>query len=636
MTDTGRERLWTAAVFALAALYCLARVWRGLELAEEGHILYPSWQVARGALPYRDFYHLYGPALFLLNGALYRLCGADLWITRVSLVVLEALVAALLYRTARSVAPRRFALLAAALAAVVWGSPGWVFTTPYANHYAIALILLGLQAVVTARGRFVRACVLAGVCFALAGLFKQTSGAFAFLGLGLFVVWDHTSGATVRFPGGDAGARVVRVAFLAAALAIAVLYLRPASTPWTSAMLLTPITVSIAALAIRELRGRVAAPQRGAWGLIAASAGFAVPLVGCAAFYAAHGALGDLMFNVLRVPTLLRWFDPLAVPPSRVVLIAALSLAGGAAVRAARTAGSLWRRRAAAAVAVACLSAAAAALALLVHRPGWQWQLVWGVALLPFVAVWGALPLVLPEIVAWLPRSLRPTAEPPPPMALFFFAGSAGLLLFYPSGDLYHLLMSLPLFLPLVAAGTACWSRVPAGGRRGESVAFAVVSGMAVVLCLPFVSLQVRVSGIPASAAVFARASGITGAAGQFEQAADLVRYLESLPPERPLLILVNQPLLYFLSGRDSALAREEYLLYLVGFGLIRDDDARAQVPESMIIERLAGAQPIVVDYGSAAPNKFRRMFPEAARFLDTHYQPVRVIGRYRVLTWAG
>ncbi|HJW70340.1 MAG TPA: hypothetical protein VJ829_13340, partial [Candidatus Binatia bacterium] len=44
--------LWTAA-----ALYFVLGITRTLEGTDEGHLVYMSWRVSQGALPYRDFHH---------------------------------------------------------------------------------------------------------------------------------------------------------------------------------------------------------------------------------------------------------------------------------------------------------------------------------------------------------------------------------------------------------------------------------------------------------------------------------------------------------------------------------------------------------------------------------------------------
>src|SRR5207247_9965012 len=132
------------AVGAVAALYFLGVALRTIEWTDEGQIVYPSWRVADGAVPYVDFHHLYGPSVFLLNGALLALFGRDLRTIRLSLVVVKAAVAALVYAAARRLAPRPVAFAAAAVLIAAWGVPIWLCNTPYASYYGSALCLASL------------------------------------------------------------------------------------------------------------------------------------------------------------------------------------------------------------------------------------------------------------------------------------------------------------------------------------------------------------------------------------------------------------------------------------------------------------------------------------------------------------
>src|SRR5207247_7123911 len=62
------------------------------------------------------------------------------------------------------------------------------------------------------------------------------------------------------------------------------------------------------------------------------------------------------------------------------------------------------------------------------------------------------------------------------------------------------------------------------------------------------------------------------------------------------LLVLVDQPMLYFLAGRRSALSGDEYVFYVVGAGYMADQVARTLVDEQDAIRDLARTRPVVVD----------------------------------------
>src|SRR5207249_791576 len=89
--------LWLAALGGLAALYFHGTVMSTIELMDEGQVVYSSWRVAEGEMPYVGFHQLYGPSVFFVNGALLKLFGVDLRVIRLSLVALKALVAVLAY-----------------------------------------------------------------------------------------------------------------------------------------------------------------------------------------------------------------------------------------------------------------------------------------------------------------------------------------------------------------------------------------------------------------------------------------------------------------------------------------------------------------------------------------------------------
>jgi hypothetical protein len=632
-----RETAIAAVLFAASAAYFSLGIERGIELTDAGMLLYPSWRVARGpAAPELDFMQVFGPANFVLNGALLRWFGADLSVVRGSLVVIKATAAVLAYLATWIGAGRLAGLLVYALVVAVWGVPNWVFNTPYPNHYALTLTLLAPLAAVALRRRFLAAWLAAGVCCGAAATFKQTSGVFTLLGLGLYLVWDPGAGAGPPFPGGRPAARGVRALFLAGALAVCVAYQWPQNAAWNVALLFGPAAICLALLGAREWRAAVEAPERGAWGLLAAGLGFALPLIAWAVYFALSGGASTAYLESLAsLPGLIHWFEPLTPPPSRAVLIIVLMTAVVIAVRVARRLVYTAARWIASAVAVLSIVAIAVVVPRTFAAPDDYWELIWPTALLPFAVTWAALPFLFAEIAAWSPGRLQ-TAPAPPLFALFACLAISAQLLFYPSSDFAHLLMALPLFLPPAAMLAVRWYRVPnPGGRAGRAAAAATVVGMVALLAAPFGGLLIGTLGEPVAKRSFARAPGVRGSGDRFEQAAELVQYLDAQAPALPLFVLGNESLLYLLSGRDSILPREEFLFYMIGFGAITRDDARALLSADAMVDRIRSSAPIVVDYTDHRGHRFRRTYPEVAFYLDTHYRVAKEIGPYRVLGWA-
>ena len=614
-----RRGLAALALLCVAAVYFSLSLPLGLELGDGGMILYPSWRVARGAVPYRDFTQLFGPSLFYANAAVLAVFGPDLYALRWVVLAVKLTTVGLVYLGARRVAGPAWALAAAAFATVLWGAPWWLFTTPYANHFALALCLAGLWLSLALPAPLVVRCAAAGLCFGLAATFKQTSGLFGLMALALSLLLapaDERLAGPPWFAGALGAA--LRWLTLAGSAAVVIAYLAPQQTAWTLLALAAPTAALLVLLARREWRGALDPATRaaGAAGILAAGAAAALPLLGYALFFAAHGALRDFVFNTARgLPERVHWFVPYFAP----AWPAWVGVAGGVSLLVAARAwgrGAAWRGWAA--------LAALAAIAV-----GWA---VWADAALGGANAFGALALVLP-LLAWagvaeLARAPRPPAAP----ARFAVFAVVSLLFLYPGGDLWHVAMIAPAFLPLAAhLGERGLGEV--APRRGAPLRLAV-GGLALLLALPF--LHGLVSALLAARGVAparAGARGIVDPSPRFRAAAALGDYLAQRPGA-PLLVTGNDSLFYVLAGRDSALAADEFVLYLVSFGVVADDTARELLPEPRVLERLAAAQPTIVE--APGSERFRRVYPQAAAWIDAHYRAAPAPAPYRVLEWSG
>jgi hypothetical protein len=230
--------------------------------------------------------------------------------------------------------------------------------------------------------------------------------------------------------------------------------------------------------------------------------------------------------------------------------------------------------------------------------------------------------------------------EPWPVLGLFYFFGLTSLLLLYPAADFWHVVMGLPAWLPLLAFQLERFRCPPdARGRPGrtERRSALLVAILVLALCAPFVDTLRFVQRTQHGEAPLARASGIVGWPPRFTEAVEVIRYLDSLPKEAPLLVIANEQMIYFLAGRSSVITDGEYVLYLVGADAIAGDDARALLPEQRLIERLESAKPLIVDYtGNPMSQRFRNAFPRTATYVEIRYRLQQAVGQYRVLAWAG
>ena len=658
MSAPGRRYGTGVVLFVLAACYFSLGRTLSLEWTDEGMIVYPSWLVAGGATPYLEFRHVYGPSLFFLNGALFRLFGPDLAVIRLALVVVKAGVATSVYAASRALAPWPFAFLAYVLCVAVWGTPWWVFNTPYANHYSLLFNFLALLGFLALRHRFRLACAVAGVGFGLAATFKLTSGIFALVGFVLFLLWNTAAagaaGSRTRSARLAWGVRLIRSAALAAAFAVPLAYVGRRNTVWNLLVLCAPLAVNIVLLSWREARARLdpEGRRRSVVGMLWAVVGLAAPLGVYVLYYAHLGSLDRLVADLLtELPSRFTWFVPLSAPDFRPTLL------GFAAVSAVLAVWQ-WRRaplgRSGIAVAALLLCGCLAALLVVVRdaaaapgiRPylflmGWYGDVIPVVGAIPFVtvacvtfAIWrGAHRPGAP------PRDGAESADGDSPLGVFYFFAVVSLLFLYPAADFWHLIMGLPAFLPLLAFVLSRCHRVidAAPSARGGVWLSALTAAVVVLgLAAPYVStLRFVLRTAPASPG-WPRAPGIVGAAPKIRDAADLIGYLDTQPPDVPLFATGSEQMIYFLAGRRSAVDFDEFVLYLLPANAMDAAAVRALVPEERLIDHLRMTKPLIIDsVDGRLAGLFHGAFPGVTAFINAHYGVVHTAGAYRVLRWS-
>jgi len=611
---SGRRGWQTAAVFAVAAGWFGLGSRLTLEAVDEGHLLYLAARVADGAVPNRDFHHLYPPGVFLLNGALFRVFGVDAAVLHTSLVLLKAAIVALVHALSLRVAPPLIAAGAIALLTAVWGWPLWVLNAPYANHYVLAGVLVALLAVLRARPGALAPALVAGLCLGVAATFKHTGALLGTLAVALFLAFE-LAGRGLFFRVLVAGA-VLAVCGSCAARGIPLAM---------SATVLAPFAVAAVGVGAGVLRApttswTTAAVWRAA---VAVGVGFAAPIAAGLVALASAGGLAGLFQDVVVLPGLLTWLVPFPPLTIDVVIVLLLAGAGAAGVVVSRPGGTAGAR-------MLVGAAAAVLLGALVSR-GARWDVL-ALGALP----WGAVLLV------WLSlaRLLRVRAsgafdERERAAALLGFTGAAMLVALYPSADLFHVVMGLPAFVPLLAFHLG---RLTHDGGRGALPAFVLTLALAVGFGGPLVGrlLNERAAAPPPRQAFQARASGFRAARTPAER--DLVAVMELVEreaaPGQEVLVVPNLQLLNFLTGRNDPLEADGWTLYLLQYDLLPPAAAAMLVDQTAMIAALEARRPLlVIDRAARGTTRMATSLPALQAHLDRAFHRVGSAGRYEL--WA-
>lgn len=645
------DGLITAAVLIGSGLFFRVTLTATLEPSDEGMIVYPSWLTARGALPYRDFFHVYGPSLFFLNGALLARFGVDLLVIRWPLLLCKSLLAAAVYLLSRRVASRIAALLVTGLMVAIWGTPVWVFNAPYANHYALPLSMLALLAIFAPPLGSSLRFGLAGLTVGLAATFKQTLGLFYAIAIVCWIlIAERSEGRAAASAGARArlGPWLGQVTALSVFVASAGVYLAYASAhlgSWSTLCLLLPPVAGAALCSAGAMKGARGgeAPWQHLRAILWFASGCVLPLGAYVVLYFTRGMLGVLAFNtVAGLPQQLDWFEALPIPPWRSVALGLAIVSSLAAARAICI-GSNQAPRNPAVVLVALTALASGTLvawkpltmgAAAYLAADWTREMAYVVWWLPVLVVYASF---LPVFASH--RAGDPSGGALPLLWLF---AAAALLQLYPGADLPHAVMILPACLPLLAHFIDRVHRAPvalasAPQRRALPTALLLILFFGVVApCLQMV--RTYLASRPATFDALGRAGGIWAIGERFSDTVALTTRLPSFAPvpDGGLFVIANEQLLYVLAGVDSPLPAYELVFYLVQADLISAEEARALADESMMIERLEDRRPLIVDRaGSAAGARFREAFPRVARYLTERYREGERIGGYLLWQWA-
>jgi hypothetical protein len=604
---------------AAVALLAAAWFWLGtrltLEWVDQGQIVYGAWRFARGDLPYRDFDHVYGPSLFLLNGALLRWFGEDLMAVRLGLLATKAMLAALIFVVSRAVARTGIALAVTAWFIAVWGAPLWLYATPYAGHYALACSLAGLAILLARRGGGWRLAFAAGVCVGLGATFKQTTGLFGAAGILVVLASSPVAGDTRDDVAGVA--RWLRLVVVVAVASMAIGYLSRALATWSGAVLLGPVLAGLSGEWWRDRRVEPLLPagRPRVVDTLVFGTGFAVPLALWIAAYAARGAVGDLVHDtVAGLPQLIDWSVPFGVPDIRTVVLGAALVGGGLGVAAARSAVVVVAGLVVGGLAlVSALAPLGAATAMHTMR------------LLPLLVTCAAAPVALARREAIAHR------------LVWWFAAFASLSL-HPGADLPHALMVLPALLPALAMLLdEAWTLTRDRPLGRAAAAVCVVGSLAVHGAQSVTILGRAMAARPPAAPTFDRALGVWDQSPEFRNMLDVVAQLDRLQPRgTPLLVVPSAQLLYMLADRPSALPHAEMILYLLSIDAMRPEAARALLDEDDLMLALDAQRPSIVRLPGPAWERIAVTFPRLARRIEETYVETARVGRVRLLAPRG
>lgn len=573
------DLLIAAAVWLLFTAAAATVVGYGIDLSDEGYIVYPAVQVYAGLVPYRDINSLYTPLTWYLHAGVFALRGGvDLLAQRVFFGGVLGLNAALVYLLARQGLPRWLALVPVfSLGLLVPIPQVW---SPYPAWYA----LVGLLGALVALGRWVDDrrrlwLLLAGLGTAVAFATKPNLGVFALMAFGAFFVLraeplglgPWRSAPSLGFPTALVHALVVAVVAGAVWLLI-----RAAATPGNQVLLAGGVVVVAASLA--EWRGSttlahvVGAARPYVW-LLLAFVLATVPWYAALSLAAGPGLTFDTIFRQ-GARTAFAFYQPIYLPNRDAYESLAWILGGAVAALATGWAARSRRVRGQQVAAVVGAGAVLATGFVLWRSRGAgvsPFEYVWHnlatrlertsieetdvLMFLPFASLLGAAG------VSWLRRRAGLATEPITlRLQLLALFGALFIFQLYPHASTMHLLFSIAPFLVLLAllrgeVWRACAARVhhPAG-RAAVAALLLIFPAMLVPT-----AVRTRADALRQNATLAVPGGSLEVSTGKRDEVAFLRDQLRDLPQSAPIFAYPAVPMAYLLTGHPNP-TRESYL----------------------------------------------------------------------------
>lgn len=635
---TRRERMGllaaTLALFAAAA----SMVRYGLDLSDEGYIVYPAAQVASGLVPYRDINTLYTPLAWYLHAALFKIVGVELIPLRLLFSAVAVLLAAGVYLVARRFVTWPFAAVAMATFALVFPIPRtWA---PYPAWYAMLGLLIGLLAVLQwIDDRRDRWLVATGIACALAFGTKPNLGLFGLMAFfGFFLLQaralarssdpargqDHTLLPGAALSGLQAG-------YVLACLAAFWLLVRGVATPGNQVLLLS--SLALAGLATTE---RPSGPVEAhvVWEVVRRGAVVAIAFVLATLpwYVAVSSAAGwgltfDTIFRsgarnayavygAILLPNRDAW-EALAWILAGALAAAALGFAarrgwlrrrllltGLAAVPVVGAGAVAWRARAAGIDVVQYL------------RTNLDTRLQRGsieetefITYLPFLAVWGVALLVL-----WRGRR---SAAPAPRQRLLVWFAAVSLFQYYPRASSLHVAFLIAPFLVLAEVlRAAAWERI---ARLIRQPVWRTVAAL-LLLVFPLFTLpsavRARADRLRDETLIDLPHAGVFTSTANATQLRLVSERLAALPPGANVFAYPAMPMVYLLTDNQNP-TRESYL----PSGYLDEAATRA------VAERLEQAKPRYVVWDQELVDRWglRPSDRPLVDYIWSTYQPIAV-----------
>ena len=629
---------WIDAGLALL-LALLAVAWfslshaHGVEPRDEGHLLRLSALTAQGAMPHRDFSDAYGTGVFAVTGAALELANGRIIGVRRMLVAWKAALVMGVFGVAAAWAGRGWGAFAALLAIAFWGRHVWSLNTPYASVLTLPLLMAGFwscSAGIT-RGSRAHLCA-AGAWIGIAFFFKQSLAIYAAIGIGL-AIW--AAAMLSSGPRSSTGRGLITCWLLVAGLALLPIARSMEGRDYIVHFLPMHLLALGVALAV-YCRGS-AVDARTLWrsrlgpyvggGLCAFALG--------AAPHVWTGAAMQTVDDMLLLPLeLVNYHQTLPLPPLHVGMIPLAALcAVGSALAALR---GRWRTASVAlAMVVACLSTAAALApagdlaALLAGAPD-------GVSSLQHAAL---LTLALCGVLPWIAESGEHGAHARRFIPFLIFMSFLCFVIFPRSPvndwtlmgpDAALMAIIVAILWPEVSQGLVGWRRAAAKGALA-SIPLWLASGP---VAGTWEQSDFRVARIPVG---FAVAEGLSvspleRALGRFDELAEVIAWLgQAEPRTASLVLLTNQELILFASGRAPALPEYQSAFFTAGWGMLPPRRA-ASIDQAVLLRRLESHEAVfVVARDDAQADALRLTFPELVAGVRARSVEDAQIGSYTI-----